>query len=139
VVFPVGYQIQMGKAWAAAHPQDMRRSADGALYWQGGNSASFYAPDYQRDILAYYHWVDDTFVRPYADVVFMINIADEPQDDDWSIWADRAFRARHGYGLFQAGSSAARQEAVGRFQADYIAAYAAWSAQQWQTIDPAMR
>jgi hypothetical protein len=138
VVLPVGYQIQMGAAWAAAHPRDMRRNADGTLYNQGGHSASFYAPDYRRDILAYYQWVDATFVRPFSDTVFMINIADEPQDGDWSIWADRAFRAQHGYGLFQAGSDPARQEAVGRFQADYIAQYAAWSAEQWQAINPAI-
>ncbi|HWE63281.1 MAG TPA: hypothetical protein VHB98_16315 [Chloroflexota bacterium] len=138
VVLPVGYQIQMGAAWAQAHPRDMRRNASGTLYWQGGNSASFYAPDYRRDILAYYRWVDATLVRPYAGVVFMINVADEPQDGDWSTWADAAFRAQHGYGLFQAGHDPVRQEAVGRFQADYIAEYAAWSAQQWQALDPAM-
>ena len=139
VVLPVGYQIQMGATWNAAHPQEMRRNADGHFYVHGQRSAAFDSPDYQRGILAYYHWVDATFVRPYTGTVTMLNIADEPADGDYSVWADRVFRAGHGYGLLEAGTDPARQRAVGRFQATYIARYAAWSAQQWLAIDPAIK
>ena len=139
VVVPIGYQIQMGGTWNTAHPQEMRRNADGHFYAHGQRSAAFDSPDYQHDILAYYHWVDVTFVRPYTGTVTMLNIADEPADGDYSVWADRVFRAGHGYGLMQAGTDPARQLAVGRFQATYIARYAAWSAQQWLVIDPAVK
>ena len=139
VVLPVGYQIQMGATWNAAHPQEMRRNADGHFYVHGQRSAAFDSPDYQRDILAYYRWVDATFVRPYTGTVTMLNIADEPADGDYSVWADRVFRAGHGYGLLEAGTDPARQRAVGRFQATYIARYAAWSAQQWLAIDPEVK
>jgi hypothetical protein len=36
----------------ASHPQDMRRDADGGLNVNGQPSASYLAPDYQRDIVA---------------------------------------------------------------------------------------
>ncbi|HVA90004.1 MAG TPA: hypothetical protein VNL71_09180 [Chloroflexota bacterium] len=139
VVFPIGYQIQMGQAWNAAHPQDLRRDAKGAVYEHGGKSAAFQSPEYQRDILAYYHWVDSTIVRPNAGTIMMINLGDEPADGDYSVWADRVFQARYGYGLRDAGQDPTRQEAVGRFEADYIADYEEWSAAQWESIDPAVK
>ncbi|HEY8284784.1 MAG TPA: hypothetical protein VIJ28_10405 [Chloroflexota bacterium] len=138
VVFPIGYQIQMGQAWDLAHPQDLRRDAKGNLYEHGGKSAAFQSPDYQHDILTYYHWVDATLIRPNAVTIMMINLGDEPADGDYSIWADRAFRAGHGYGLHDAANDPTRQEAVGRFQADYIADYETWSARQWERIDPSV-
>ncbi|HZS93118.1 MAG TPA: hypothetical protein VFE42_37210 [Chloroflexota bacterium] len=142
VILPVGYQTQMGSAWNLAHPDAARRLANGAAY-NGPNpidiGASFYAPQYQHDIAAYYRWVDATFVRPYSGTIMMLNLADEPKDGDYSTWADRAFRAAHGYGLFDAGKDPVRQREVGRFEANYIADYAAWSAKQWLAIDPAMR
>jgi len=139
VILPVGYQTQMGAAWNLAHPGDDRRTADGRLYngpKPGDIGASFYAPDYRRDITAYYRWVDATLVRPYTGTVMMLNLADEPKDGDYSSWADAAFRAAHGYGLHDAGASAARQEAVGRFESEYVNDYAIWSARQWLAIDP---
>ena len=138
VVFPIGYQIQMGQAWDAAHPGDLRRDAMGHVYEHGGKSAAFQSPTYQHDILAYYHWVDAAIIRPNASTIMMINLADEPADGDYSGWADQAFRARYGYGLREAGHDPRRQEAVGRFEADYIADYEVWSAEQWQKIDPAV-
>ncbi len=141
VVLPVGYQTQMGAAWNLAHPGDDRRTADGRLYngpKPGDIGASFYAPDYRRDITAYYRWVDATLVRPYTGTVMMLNLADEPKEGDYSSWADAAFRATHGYGLHDAGASPARQEAVGRFESEYVNDYAIWSAQQWLAIDPAV-
>jgi hypothetical protein len=137
-VLPVGYQIQMGKAWNTAHPGDLRIDGGGKVYWNGGNAASFYAPDYQHDILTYYKWIDTQFVRPYSDTVQMINIADEPSDGDYTQWADKAFRAQYGYGMDQVGHNPGRLRALGRFQAEYIANYAAWSATQWLAIDPAV-
>ncbi|HXT37367.1 MAG TPA: hypothetical protein VN837_17470 [Chloroflexota bacterium] len=138
VVFPIGYQIQMGQAWDAAHPGDLRRDAKGNVYEHGGKSAAFQSPAYQYDILAYYHWVDATIIRPNAATIMMINLGDEPADGDYSPWADQAFRVVHGYGLLNAGHDPKRQEAVGRFQADYIADYETWSATQWEKIDPAV-
>jgi hypothetical protein len=139
VVLPVGYQIQMGQAWNAAHPNDLRIDGRGQVYWNGGNSASFFSPNYQHDILAYYKWIDTNFIRPYSGAIQMVNIADEPSDGDYSVWADRAFRAQHGYGMDQVGKNPSRLMALGRFQAEYIANYAAWSATQWLQIDPAVR
>jgi hypothetical protein len=142
VILPVGYQIQMGSSWNRANPDAARRLANGSVY-NGPNpidiGASFYAPQYRRDIVTYYRWVDATFVRPYSSTIMMLNLADEPKDGDYSTWADRAFRAAHGYGLFDAGNDAVRQREVGRFEANYIADYAAWSAKQWLSIDPAVR
>jgi len=145
VVLPVGYQTQLGAAWTLAHPGGVRRAAGGQPYNGPKPSdvgASFYAPDYRRDMTAYYRWVDATLVRPYSGTVMMINLADEPKEGDYSALADAAFRAAHaarGYGLRDAGANPARQEAVGRFESDYVADYAAWSAGQWQAIDPAVR
>jgi hypothetical protein len=141
IILPIGYQSQMGMAWNLAHPQDARRLADGSVY-DGPNpiniDAAFQSPDYQRDILAYYRWIDTTFVRPYIHTILMLNLADEPQRGDYSTWADRAFRATHGYGLREAGSDPKRQEEVGRFESDYAVDYAAWSAKQWLSIDSAV-
>jgi hypothetical protein len=139
VVLPIGYQIQMGAAWNSAHPQDLRVDARGKVYNAGGESASFYAPDYQRDITTYYRWIDATFVQPYSDTIKMLNLADEPADGDYSTWAAAAFRRLNGYKMDAVGTNAQRQASVGRFQADYIADYAAWSAEQWLTIDPAVK
>ncbi len=139
VVLPVGYQIQMGQDWNTAHPGDLRRDAKGNIYQHGGESAAFQSPEYQKDITAYYRWVDATFVRSYQDTILMLNLADEPADGDYSTWADQAFRASHGYGLRDAGNNSARQLAVGRFEADYIADYEVWSAGRWQTIDPSVK
>jgi hypothetical protein len=139
VVLPIGYQIQMGAVWNRAHPQDLRVDAQGKVYNAGGESASFYAPDYQHDIVTYYRWVDETFVQPYSDTVKMLNMADEPADGDFSTWANAAFGHQHGFNLKAAGANPQRQAAVGRFEAEYIVNYAAWSAGQWLTIDPAIK
>lgn len=139
VIMPIGYQIQMGRTWNQAHPDDLRVGQDGGHYNAGGRSASFYSPSYRRDIMAYYRWVEGNLVRPYAGTILMLNLADEPNDGDYSTWTDRAFAARYGFRLHQAGTDPARQTQVGRFEAEYIADYAAWSAAQWQGIDPAVR
>src|SRR6185312_10266999 len=78
VVLPVGYQIQMGRVWDSEHPDDLRRDAKGTVYEHGGESAAFQSPQYQRDITAYYRWVDSTIVRPFAGTILMLNLADEP-------------------------------------------------------------
>ncbi|GAC1428846.1 MAG: hypothetical protein NVSMB65_02180 [Chloroflexota bacterium] len=139
-VLPVGYQIQMGRAWNAAHPDDVRRDAAGQPLnlFGGGVSASYYAPAYRRDIRAYYAWVNRTFVKPYSATIAMLNLADEPSGGDYSRWADRAFRLTHRYGLQEAGADAARQREVGAFESAYIAEYARWSAAEWVGINPAV-
>jgi hypothetical protein len=137
-VFPVGYQIQMGKAWNDAHPQDLRRDAAGKPFdpFDGGVSASFYSPAYRHDIQDYYAWANATFVAPYSGTIMMVNMADEPSGGDYSTWADAAFRATHHYGLLQAGSDPARLREVGAFESSYVAAYATWSAARWLEINP---
>lgn len=155
-VLPVGYQIQMGREWNQAHPDDVRRDTSGQQLdiYGGGVSASFYALSYRQDIKAYYHWVDREFVRPYADVLLMINLADEPLGGDYSSHAEAEFRRRYGVGFDDtwlppvADSSdqslhpttgqelLSRQRLLGEFQSRYIVEYAIYSARLWQEIHP---
>ena len=104
-VLPVGYQIQMGQRWNEEHPADLRRDADGQPLdiYGGGVSASFYAPSYRRDIETYYRWIDAEFARPYADVLLMLNLADEPIGGDYSAHAEAEFRRQHGFGFDDVG------------------------------------
>ena len=136
-VFPVGYQSQMGTAWSAAHPDALRTESRGGINRTTAVvNASFYSADYQRDVRRYYEWVDTRFVRPYRDVILMVNIADEPSGGDYSVWADAEFKRRTGYGFADVGDDATRITALGQFQTYYIADYAAWSAGQWAEIEP---
>jgi hypothetical protein len=139
-VLPVGYQIQMGLAWNKKHPNDLRRDAAGRLLniYGGGISASFYSPSYQRDIETYYRWVDAEFVRPYADVLLMLNLADEPIGGDYSAYAQAEFQRRHGFGFDEVGNDPARQELLGSFQSHYVVEYATYSARLWQQIHPGL-
>jgi hypothetical protein len=95
-VLPVGYQIQMGRVWNENHPGDLRLYAGGEPLeiYGGGVSASFYAPSYRRAIEEYYRWVDDELVQPYADVLLMLNLADEPIGGDYSHHAEAEFQRR---------------------------------------------
>jgi hypothetical protein len=139
-VLPVGYQIQMGQRWNAEHPVDLRRDADGEPLdiFGGGVSASFYAPNYRRDIEEYYRWVDAEFARPYADVLLMLNLADEPIGGDYSPDAEAEFFRRHGFAFTAVGDDPARQRLLGEFQARYVVEYAAYSAEVWDQIHPGL-
>ena len=139
-VLPVGYQIQMGEVWNENHPGDLRRDAGGQPLdiYGGGVSASFYAPAYRRDIEAYYRWVDAEFVQPYADVLLMLNLADEPIGGDYSAHAEAEFRRRHGFGFDEVGDDPARQRLLGEFQSRYVVEYAIYSAGLWQEIHPGL-
>jgi len=139
-VLPVGYQIQMGRRWNEAHLDALRRDAEGQPLdiYGGGVSASFYAPDYRRDIEAYYRWLEAEFVQPYADVILMLNLADEPIGGDYSAHAEAEFRQQHGFGFDDVGDDPARQRPLGAFQSHYVVAYAAWSAALWQEIHPGL-
>lgn len=139
-VLPVGYQIQMGRRWNDEHPNDLRRDAEGRPLdiYGGGVSASFYAPAYRSDIEAYYRWLDAEFVRPYADVILMLNLADEPLGGDYSAHAEAEFRRRHGFGFHQVGEDPARQRLLGEFQSRYVVEYAIYSAGLWQTLHPGL-
>ena len=139
-VLPVGYQIQMGTTWNDKHPTDLRRDAEGRPLniYSGGVSASFYAPSYRRDIEAYYRWVDNEFVQPYADVLLMLNLADEPIGGDYSIHAEAEFRRRHGSGFAEIGNDPARQRLLGEFQSRYVVEYAVYSARLWAEIHPGL-
>ena len=72
-------------------------------------NASFFAPDYRRDIRRYYEWADERLVRPYRDALPMLNLADEPSGGDYSAWAEGEFIARFGYGFSDVGDDATRQ------------------------------
>jgi hypothetical protein len=139
-VLPVGYQIQMGLAWNESHPGDLRRDAAGQLLdiYGGGVSASFYAPSYRRDIETYYRWVEAEFVRPYADVLLMLNLADEPIGGDYSAHAEAAFRQMYGFGFEQVGDDPERQRLLGEFQSRYVVEYAIYSAALWEKIHPGL-
>jgi hypothetical protein len=139
-VLPVGYQIQMGETWNAAHPTDLRMDASGRPLdiYGGGVSASFYAPAYRRDIETYYRWVEAEFVRPYADVLLMLNLADEPIGGDYSPHAAAEFRRLHGIGFEDVGSDPARQRLLGEFQSRYVVEYATYSAELWHEIRPGL-
>jgi hypothetical protein len=139
-VLPVGYQIQMGQRWNEEHPGDLRRDAEGQpLDIYGGEiSASFYAPSYRRDIEAYYRWVDVELVRPYADVVLMLNLADEPIGGDYSSHAEAQFRNLHGFGFDKVGTDPARQQLLGQFQSRFVVEYAVYSAGLWEEIHPGL-
>jgi hypothetical protein len=135
-VLPVGYQIQMGRLWNDDHPGDLRLDADGNPLdiYGGGFSASFYAPSYRHDIEEYYRWLDAEFVQPYADVILMLNLADEPLGGDYSFHAEAEFRRRYGFGFDDVGDDPARQRMLGEFQSRYIVDYAVYSAGQWAAI-----
>jgi hypothetical protein len=139
-VLPVGYQIQMGQRWNEEHPDDLRRDAEGQPLdiYGGGISASFYAPSFRRDIEAYYRWVDAEFARPYADVVLMLNLADEPIGGDYSAHAEAEFRRLHGFGFDGAGGDPAHQRLVGQFQSRFVVEYAIYSAGLWEEIHPGL-
>ncbi len=136
-VLPVGYQSQMGPDWSAAHPDALRTENRGGINRTTAVvNASFYSPDYQRDIRRYYEWVDARFVRPYRDVILMLNLADEPSGGDYSAWADAEFKRRNGYGFADVADDPTRIAQLGQFQTHYIADYAAWSAGQWAELEP---
>jgi hypothetical protein len=136
VIFPLGYQIQMGEQWNAQHPNDLRTDYYGNPLNIGGQSASFYSPAYQADIRTYYEWVNANFVQPYKDIILMINLADEPQGGDYSSHANAVFRSRYGYSFWEVGSDPQRWRQLGEFQANYIVEYATWSANVWRELDP---
>ena len=139
-VLPVGYQIQMGRVWNENHPTDLRRDASGQPLdiYGGGVSASFYAASYRDDIEEYYRWVDAEFARPYADVLLMLNLADEPIGGDYSTHAEAEFRNRHGFGFDQVGSDPSRQRLLGEFQSRYVVEYAIYGAGLWAEIHPGL-
>ena len=137
VVFPIGYQIQMGTRWNEAHPDCLRRHPDGSPIDWGGISTCFYAPQYQADIKRFYKWVADTFIRDYRPIIMLINLADEPFGGDYSQFAEQAFKEKTGM-TFQealAGDDNSKR-ALGEFQNHYIADYAAWSAEAWHDVCP---
>jgi len=139
-VLPVGYQIQMGAEWNAGHPDALRRNAGGELLdiYGGGVSASFYAPSYREAIEEYYRWVDSEFAVPYADVLLMLNLADEPIGGDYSAHAEAEFRRQNGFGFGEVGESPERQRLLGLFQSRYVVEYSAFSARLWQEIHPGL-
>jgi hypothetical protein len=136
-VLPVGYQSQMGSVWDAAHPDSLRLDSRGGVNrTTTAVNASFYAPDYRRDIRRYYEWVVERLVRPYRDVIMMVNLADEPGGGDYSSWADAEFKARHGYGFAEVGDNPTRIAQLGAFQTNVSVDYAIWSASQWAELEP---
>src|SRR5579884_2657019 len=139
VVLPVGYQLQMGAAWDAAHPNDLRRNAQGDVALDTGvPNASFYSLAFRADLRRYYEWANQYLVQPYRDVILMLNLADEPTGGDYSSLADREFVAETGYSFADVRGDPARQIELGRFQTDQIVEYATWAANQWAELDPSL-
>jgi hypothetical protein len=139
IVLPLGYQSQMGTTWDTAHPDALRRGSRGGVSRETTVvNASFFAPDYRRDIRRYYEWADERLVRPYRDALLMLNLADEPSGGDYSAWAEGEFIARFGYGFNDVGDDSTRLMQLGEFQSGYVAEYAAWSAEQWAELEPAL-
>jgi len=139
VVFPVGYQIQMGETWEQAHAGDLVTDYDGQPLDIGGHNASLFSSAYQANIRTYYRWAYQHFVAPYQDIIVMVNLSDEPQGGDYSVHADGVFRQRYGYGMRKVGADQERLQALGAFQARYMVEYASWSANLWQAIAPEVR
>ncbi|MFC2023591.1 hypothetical protein ACFLT5_02510 [Chloroflexota bacterium] len=139
-VLPVGYQIQMGRKWNGEHPDDLRRDRDGQLLdiHGGGVSASFHAPAFRQAMEGYYSWVDTEFARPYADVILMLNLADEPIGGDYSFHAEKAFQEQSGFGFDDVGANPERQRQLGEFQSRYVVQYAIESSNMWHSIHPGL-
>jgi hypothetical protein len=136
VVFPVGYQIQMGRLWNERHPSELRRDPSGNVIDWGGVSASFYSEIYQRDIAGFYEWTVEKFIQPYREIILMVNLADEPFGGDYSPVAERVFISQHGFGFDEVGEDRDRQRLLGRFQSDYVVEYAKWNAEAWGEVCP---
>jgi len=132
-VFPIGYQIHMGRDWRDVHPKEMRHDAAGQWLdiFNGGVSASPYSTAYRADIRRYYEWVRAEFVTPYRDVILMLNLADEPLGGDYSAPAEREFTRRTGQTF-----AGADPLPLGAFQDRVIVDYAVWSAEQWLGLAP---
>ena len=135
VIFPVGYQIQMGDAWNQAHPNDLRMTFEGQPlnHYNSGYTASPYSPQYRADISRYYEWIEREYVEPYQDVIVMLSLADEPMGGDYSAHAKNEFARRYGKTM----DALAQNETwkIGEFQAGVIADYAAWSANEWKRVN----
>ena len=139
VVLPIGYQLQMGTPWDEAHPDDLRRNARGDVALDTGvPNASFYSLAFRTDTRRYYEWANELLVRPYRDVILMLNLSDEPSGSDYSGWANREFIAETGYSFADVGDDPARQIELGRFQSDQIVEYATWAANQWAELQPGL-
>ena len=140
-VLSVGYQTQMGQEWSKAHPNDLRRDANGKL-WQvtNGNDpyASVYSPTFQADMHDYYAWIAYEFLNPYRQTIMMLNLADEPLGGDYSSWADQEFQRRNGYSFAAVGNDAARQTQLGQFQSGVITDFMKLTAGYWQEINPGL-
>jgi len=137
VVFPIGYQIQMGERWNAAHPESLRRHLDGTVVDYGGVSACSYSPQYEKDIRRYYEWVAETFIKDYRPIILLVNLADEPFGANYSPWAEQVFRERTGLTFAQALNGGDEEKCLlGDFQSYYVVDYAAWSARIWHEVCP---
>ncbi len=137
IVFPVGYQIQMGEIWNEAHPNDLRRGFEGKIINWGGVSASFYSKQYQDDIRVFYNWVSEEWIKPFKKIILMVNLSDEPFGGDYSECANKAFKELTGLDLKEAASgSVENKRKLGDFQSNYIVEYARWSAKVWEEICP---
>ena len=137
VVFPVGYQSQMGKRWSDANTEHLRQYRDGKIVDWGGRSACIYSPLFREDILKYYNWIIPEIVQPFSDIIMMINLADEPSGADFSPFADIEFKKRYGISFKDAennGDDGFRM--LGEFKAQYMIDYPKWSADEWEKIYP---
>jgi len=137
VVFPIGYQIQMGERWNSSHPNELRRDFEGNIINWGGISASFYSEQYQEDTRKFYKWINEEWIKPFKKIILMVNLSDEPFGGDYSKPAEKAFEKLTGLTFLKALSGTVEDKRkLGDFQSNYIVEYAKWSALAWSKICP---
>lgn len=136
VVLPIGYRTQMGQVWSDAHPDELRRDAEGVKIVTDGADASPYSAIFRRDNEEFYRWVHREFVQPYRDTLLMVMLSNEPTGVDYSAPANAEFQRRHGFRFEEVGNDFERAAILGKFQAHVMVDYAKWGAEQWLALDP---
>ena len=134
VVLPVGYQIQMGKKWNKNNPLCLRMDETGKIFNAGGQSACFYSLKYKNDIIRYYNWINDNFIKKYPNII-MINLADEPFGGDYSYYAEKEFIKKYKI-PFKSVKTKFEKILLESFHDNYIVNYAVWSSNEWNKINP---
>ncbi len=138
VVLPISYRTQMGPEWSSQHPGSLRLGPDGKPLNFGGLDGAPYDSLFQADMLAYYQWIDRSFVQPYRDVLQMVMLSNEPTGVDYSGSANSVFYSRYGYHFADVGNDTGRQTQLGYFQSHVMSDFAIWAANQWMVLDPTM-
>lgn len=139
VVFPIDYQIQMGKLWNDRNFNHLRvdpnkpETSFRMEHWGSGFTASPYSPQLRSDKTAYYQWLSETILRHFPNIS-ALNLGDEPMGGDYSDWAKSTFEEKYGIPFDQA-----EPQHRGKFQAGVLADYAEWAASFWMKLWPDLK